>query len=112
MVAIFIGSSIPEPPPIPGGTDKPLHLSAYLGLAVVVVRAVAGGLPRRIGAGTAAIAIVITVGYGVTDEVHQMFVPGRLAEVYDLLADALGAIAGTAACWAWGILWPTSRDEL
>lgn len=112
MVAIFIGSSISEPPPIPGGTDKPLHSSVYFGLAVVVVRAVAGGLPRRIRAGAAAMAILITVGYGVTDEFHQLFVPGRSADVYDVLADAIGALAGTAACWAWGIIRPTSRDEL
>ena len=82
------------------GTDKPLHWLAYLGLAVVVVRAVAGGLPGRVGVWSAAVAMLITVGYAVTDEVHQMFVPSRSAEMYDLLADAAGAIAGTAACWA------------
>ena len=111
MAAIFYVSSLPEPP-IPAGTDKPLHWLAYLGLALVVVRAVVGGLPARIDMQGAALALVITVGYAVTDEVHQMFVDGRSAEVYDLLADAGGAIAGTAACWAWGIISPVSRDEL
>lgn len=126
MAAIFYVSSVPAPP-IPPGTDKPLHGAAYLGLAIVVVRAVAGGLPGRIDLWTAAIALLVTVGYAVTDEVHQTFVPGRSAEMYDLLADAGGAIAGAAACWAWGIISPashptarldarrgprTSRDEL
>lgn len=126
MAAIFYVSSVPAPP-IPAGTDKPLHGAAYLGLAIVVVRAVAGGLPGRIDLWTAAFALLVTVGYAVTDEVHQMFVPGRSAEMYDLLADAGGAIAGAAACWAWGIISPafhpnarqdarrgprTSRDEL
>ncbi len=48
MAAIFYVSALSEPP-IPEGTDKPLHGLAYLGLALVVVRAVVGGLPRRIG---------------------------------------------------------------
>ena len=38
------------------------------------------------------------------DEFHQSFVPGRSAELYDLYADAIGAIIGTAACCAWGII--------
>ena len=101
MGAIFYVSSIPEPP-IPVGTDKPLHWLAYLGLAVVVVRALAGGLPRRIGAGVAVAALLITIGYGATDEVHQLFVPGRSGDVNDLMADAGGALAGTIACWVWG----------
>jgi len=111
MAAIFYVSSLSDPP-LPSGTDKPLHGLAYLGLAVVVVRAVVGGLPGRIDMWGATTAILITVGYAVTDEVHQMFVPGRSAEVYDLLADAGGAIAGTVAWRAWGIISPVSRDEL
>ena len=112
MAAIFYVSSLPKPPPILAGSDKSLHLSAYFGLTLVVVRAVAGGLAQRIGIRTAVVALLIAIGYGVTDEVHQMFVPGRSADVYDLLSDATGAVAGTAACWAWGILSPASRDEL
>ena len=111
MAAIFYVSALSETP-IPAGTDKPLHALAYLGLALVVVRAVVGGLPRRIDAWGATTAMLITVAYAVTDEVHQGFVAGRTAEVYDVLADAGGAIVGTVVCWAWGILSPVSRDEL
>lgn len=111
MAAIFYVSSRPDVA-IPLNTDKPLHWLAYFGLACVIVRALAGGLPPRIDARTGAIAILMTVGYAVTDEVHQMFVPGRTAEMYDLVADAAGAVAGAAACWAWGIISPVSRDDL
>jgi VanZ family protein len=111
MAAIFCVSSLPQVP-IPPGADKPWHAIAYLGLAVVVVRAVAGGLPRRVDRRIASLAIAMAVGYAVTDEVHQMFVPGRTADVADLIADTAGALAGTAACWAWGIIAQTSRDEL
>ena len=103
MGAIFYVSSLTNPP-VPVGTDKPLHWLAYLGLALVIVRALAGGLPRRIELGTAVTALLITIVYGATDEVHQMFVPGRTGDMYDLMADAGGALAGTAACWLWGLL--------
>ena len=111
MAAIFYASSL-SAPPVPAGTDKSLHAVAYLGLAVAVVRAVVGGLPRRIDGPAAVVAVAVTVAYGMTDEIHQMFVPGRTADAFDLLADAGGAIVGTAACWAWGIISPVSRDEL
>ena len=41
MGAIFFVSSLSDPP-VPPTTDKPLHWLAYLGLAVLVVRALAG----------------------------------------------------------------------
>jgi VanZ family protein len=103
MTAIFYVSSLPQPP-IPSGGDKPWHTIAYLGLAILVLRAIVGGLPRRIVARTAGIAIALSVTYAVTDEIHQMFVPGRSADVADLVADAVGVCAGTAACWAWAFI--------
>ena len=110
MAAIFYASSLSQPTLPPGG-DKPWHLLAYLGLAVVVVRALAGRLPSRITPRTVVTAIVIAVAYAASDELHQMYVPGRSADVRDLLADAVGVLCGTAACWAWGIISPASRDE-
>ena len=106
MAAIFYVSSLPDLS-ISEGLAVSGHSAAYLGLAVVVVRALAGGLPRRIGVRVAAAALFITVAYAVSDEVHQSDVPGRFADAYDVLTDAIGAIAGTIACWAWGILSPT-----
>ena len=119
MAAIFYVSSLSDVS-IPGGaSDISAHTLAYLGLSVLVVRALAGGLPRRVVLRTAALAVLITVAYGASDELHQTFVPGRTAEWHDLLSDATGALAGTIACWAWGIISmssePTrgpSRDEL
>ena len=111
MGAIFYVSSLSNPP-VPAGSDKPLHWLAYLGLAVVVVRALAGGLPRRIGLGMASMAALITIVYGATDEVHQMFVPGRSGDVYDLMADAGGALAGAILCWAWGFAAHGTRHKI
>ncbi|NIW80004.1 MAG: VanZ family protein, partial [Calditrichae bacterium] len=40
------------------------------------------------------IAIIIGIVYGISDEYHQSFVPGRFADVVDALADTLGIIIG------------------
>ena len=38
-------------------------------------------------------ALVLTVLYAISDEVHQSFVPGRHPALYDVLFDAGGALA-------------------
>lgn len=38
--------------------------------------------------------IGIASAYGISDELHQSFVPGRDCNVWDWLADTLGAIIG------------------
>jgi VanZ family protein len=111
MAAIFYASSLSEVTLPPGG-DKPWHLIGYTGFGIVVARAFAGGFFRRVTGATAALAIGFGIAYAVSDEVHQMFVPGRSAEVADLAADASGIVAGTAVCWACGIISRFSRDEL
>lgn len=103
MAAIFYVSSLPQPP-IPPGGDKPWHLLAYLGLGVLTLRAVAGGLGAWIRWRAAAVASAIAVSYAVTDEFHQMFVPGRSAELNDLLADAMGVVAGASLVWLLGLV--------
>ena len=104
MAAIFVVSAQSDPPMPAGLSDKSLHGLGYLGLAVVVFRAIAGRLPARVTWGAAATTLAITIGYAMTDELHQMFVPGRSAETADLLADAIGASVGLIGCWAWGII--------
>ncbi len=44
------------------------------------------------------IAISLTSLYGITDEVHQLFVPTRTATVFDWFADTAGAIIA-GLCW-------------
>ncbi|MGE0446291.1 MAG: VanZ family protein [Vicinamibacterales bacterium] len=105
MAVIFYVSSLSDAPLPQGVTDISAHMLGYVGLGVVCARAFAGGLPARMTPGIAAAALALAVGYGVTDELHQMFVPGRSAELKDLGSDAVGAAAGIVACWAWGIIW-------
>ena len=111
MAGIFLASSIPDIGALPGGvSDKSWHGLAYAGLAAVVGYALAGGRPPRLTARRAILAALIATLYGISDEIHQGFVPGRSADAADVLADALGALAGSAllfgasAARAWGIL--------
>ncbi len=43
------------------------------------------------------LAILLTILYGISDEIHQYFVPGRSSEFYDVVADAIGACFGVMA---------------
>jgi VanZ family protein len=104
MAVIFHASSQTDVPLPPGLGDKPTHSIAYTLLGVLVVRALAGGLGAPIAASTALLGIIITTAYGVSDEIHQMFVPGRFADLADVAADAVGASIGAAVCWLCGII--------
>lgn len=39
-----------------------------------------------------AATLLLGTFYGVTDEIHQLFVPGRSSSVFDIMADALGVL--------------------
>jgi VanZ family protein len=104
MATIFLVSADSDPPAPSSFSDKTLHLLAYAALGVLVCRAAAGGLGRRVTVRAALITMILSIGYGVTDEIHQMFVPLRSPELLDVFADAAGATLGLIGCWAWGIL--------
>jgi VanZ family protein len=92
---------------LPGSSLTPdwsQHGLAYAGLAVVALRATAGGRWHGVGAASVAAAWAIATAYGVTDEFHQRFVPGRMADLRDVIADAVGAALALGAVWAWGII--------
>jgi VanZ family protein len=44
---------------------------------------------------------LIGVGYGVSDEIHQAFVPNRTCTISDFLADSFGVILALVAAWWW-----------
>ena len=80
------------------------HGTAYAGLALVALRALAGGRLRSVGTASLVGAWVIATLYGLTDEFHQSFVPGRTADPRDLLADGVGAALGLGLVRAWSII--------
>lgn len=93
MAMLFQLSSRPDVGPAGRVPDWLTHGAAYLVLAGLLCRALAGGL-KPLPAATAAVAACLATAYGVTDEYHQSFVPGRDASVADILKDAGGAALG------------------
>ncbi|MDR0403332.1 MAG: VanZ family protein [Treponema sp.] len=45
----------------------------------------------------ALLCVLFTSAYGIIDELHQFFVPGRSCDPFDWIADTLGAFPGCAA---------------
>lgn len=110
MAALFYVSSLSSIPSPPGGlTDKHEHSFFYGILAGLTLRALAKGELRRITLATVLGAILISSAYGVSDEFHQRFVPGRDFDVLDMAADAIGSTVATSLLWAWGII--TRRSD-
>lgn len=65
--------------------DKIVHFICFGGLCFWITFA----LQRK-----KYIAIAVTSLYGIIDEIHQSFVPGRSCSIFDWIADTTGAIAG------------------
>ena len=87
LVIFNLSSQSRVPGPDVPGIDKVAHFGAYALLGWLAVWAAdRSALPLAVGA-------VLGVLYGATDEVHQMYVPGRSPDVRDWVADAAGVIA-------------------
>ena len=97
MALIFTASSASDPGLPSNISDKVAHLGAYGLLGILLFRALAGGGLSGATPARAALALLFSVLYGVTDELHQSLVPNRSPDVMDLLADALGSGLGIAA---------------
>jgi VanZ family protein len=101
---IFVASSIPASrlPPIAFKlNDKLIHASIYFVFGLLVYRAL---LPRQEGArGFRWKRLLLAVGavilYGISDEFHQKFVPGRTEDILDAAADSAGGILAAVAVY-------------
>jgi len=97
MILIFYFSSLPGDIPPPGAEilDVPrtiMHVGEYaiLGLLMNLVMA------KRFSRTSKSIlySSVFSSLYGVTDEIHQFFVPTRCFDIYDICADTIGGMIG------------------
>jgi VanZ family protein len=91
LAFVFWLSSMSDVPGAHYFWDKLLHAVGYAGLGVLAMRAFHGGFDRPRLAPTmfAAIAVIL---WGVSDEFHQSFVPGRTASGWDVCADVVGFV--------------------
>ena len=96
-IIILIGTTIPADSFVDTFeiSDKIKHFVAYFGLAILL------GLNLHFQEKWKSLSfyyiiatLVICMTYGVLDELHQMFIPNRMAEFLDWVADSLGTITG------------------
>jgi len=93
-----------------GAPDYIAHAVSYALFGALLVRALAGGSMFRMHWRLVGPGVMWAAAFGVTDEVHQWFVPGRTMSASDLAADAVGSLAGALAAagcgallrWLWG----------
>lgn len=78
---------------VPGRFGSLGHFVGYLMLGILSYMSLRSGRSR--GA-TFALALLLCSAYGVSDEFHQSFVPGRTPDVVDWGVDTLGAASGAA----------------
>jgi VanZ family protein len=102
---IFGLSSIPgkDLPQLPGwwSADKFVHGAVYAVLGAFSWMGLRATWARASGLAWQTIAAALGAAlYGITDELHQAFTPGRSPDVFDVLADLVGGLLGALACVA------------
>jgi VanZ family protein len=111
-VIMMIVSSVPHLgiPPI-GITfdDKLAHFGEYLVLGFLAGNAVwrLGRSPKSNFLMTSSLSGL----YGILDEIHQHFIPGRTADPLDATADILGSAAGVGIYLWWRSRHPRQSSE-
>jgi VanZ family protein len=95
-VLIFIQSSLPSSEKIPSFpyVDKFLHVGGYALLGFLFFRAL--NIMDKIDNLTVVVILssLSAALYGISDEIHQYFVPSRYADVSDVLANLVGSVVG------------------
>ncbi|HEX9058870.1 MAG TPA: VanZ family protein [Clostridia bacterium] len=71
-----------------------MHSVVYFVLGVFAHITILGLRKKYLSAGI--ITFIFCVAYGLSDEIHQLFVPGRCFQLIDLGMDAIGSLAAIA----------------
>lgn len=67
---------------------KLAHFTEYFILGILVINLITKYDKKII------IAILLCIIYATSDEIHQIFVPGRSCQITDIMIDSLGSIMG------------------
>jgi VanZ family protein len=79
--------------------DKIIHFGIYFILGYLITRALSGGEFKNLTCKIFSLSILLGILYGMSDEYHQLFVPGRSMDLFDLLADVAGIIIAQVAIY-------------
>ena len=95
-ITLLIFTSLPSSSlPAVAISDKFEHLGAFFILSILLSLALRfQNKNKYLKQNFLVASIVITSFYGVLDELHQYFIPGRYTEFLDWFADTLGAVIG------------------
>jgi VanZ family protein len=96
---IFVLSSIPGrsfPKYQVLSYDKVLHALVYSVLGGLCFLALRRTWPMKTSR-LLGLSVLLATAYGLSDEFHQLFVPGRCADLHDALADCIGGLIGASA---------------
>lgn len=99
MALIFYSSSIRAddlPKLDVQNIDKLIHFVEYFILGAILVRAFANSSSNLSLKLILWLSFLIAVSYGISDEFHQRFVPGRSPEIFDLISDIIGSFIGVS----------------
>ncbi|MCU0578753.1 MAG: VanZ family protein [Desulfobacterota bacterium] len=81
-------------PPDFFSSDKVYHFLGYTVLGYLTARVARAYRPRWSAGRRLAGTVIFCLLYGLSDELHQWFIPGRWVSLGDVLADTLGGWAG------------------
>lgn len=84
------GTNLYLPPII--GIDKIMHIFAYGVLAATVIYVIPKSIKKKNPYKVLFLTVSFCLVYGISDEFHQYFIPGRFVSGADVIADVLGAM--------------------
>ncbi len=96
LIYWFSGQSHLPVPDVFHMQDKLIHAAAYAVMALLFWQAWHRRMPKL---WLVWMTVLFCSMYGISDEWHQSFVPGRDASVFDWLADTMGAFLLTMALY-------------
>ncbi len=90
VLTSFPADTIPQP----GISDKIAHFAAYFGLSVLAFLFWENNNVSLSVSKYELKILLILAAYGLFDEIHQIFIPGRSCEFLDFVADLSGTLIG------------------
>ncbi len=88
-------------PHVPPSSDTLAHVTAYAVLGWLWTVALRETWVRCSSLTAVLLALIFTLGYGLSDEWHQSFVPGRVSSTVDVVADMIGGGLGAGGFFLW-----------
>jgi VanZ family protein len=110
MILLYWASARPVPEVLHRTPDYLMHFGAYFLMGILTVRAFARGLAGPVSGRLVGFSLFFSLAYALSDEWHQMYVPGREASFQDVLADDLGICASLGVLFLfWRLMSPPSE---